>query len=291
MARCQIQIQREIHQLGPRALKVHGVAVPRVSTSTLQQTVDLNLMVVLVTPDPVKTVSSNSFLSKLLTDGASYSHGSWTKADRTRAASSIREESVSLIQCSPRGEEEKSPSCKHPIPCCSGAWGCLFSAAAARERAKQIVRLGEGNPSFLRLPQPRGTRDPHATPHCSPSAFSRGQIFPIFLRRESIMASKESQVVWIQFTHCCNPVHRCESRLAGCLKKEFIDVTSTGSRFTLCCQRRKWRTLLTPESRQLDKNHSSTYSRSGKTGRWNFKSQWGGPSPLFSFNSNRDWMT
>lgn len=160
MARCRIQIQREIHQLGPRALKVHGVAVPRVSTSTLQQTVDLNLIVVLVTPDPVKTVSSNSFLSKLLTDGASYSHGSWTKADHTRAASSIREESVSLIQCSPRGEEEKSPSCKHPIPCCSGAWGCLFSAAAARERAKQIVRLGEGNPSFLRLPQPRGTRDP-----------------------------------------------------------------------------------------------------------------------------------
>lgn len=52
-------------------------------------------MLVLVTPDPVKTVSSNSFLSELLTGGASYSHGSWTKADRTQAAASIREESVS----------------------------------------------------------------------------------------------------------------------------------------------------------------------------------------------------
>lgn len=69
-------------------------------------------MLVLVTPDPVKTVSSNSFLSELLTRGASYSHGSWTKADRTQAAASIR-----LIQCFLRGEEDKSSPGKHPILC------------------------------------------------------------------------------------------------------------------------------------------------------------------------------
>lgn len=46
-------------------------------------------MLVLVTPDPGKTVSSNSFLSELLTGGASYSHGSWAKADHTQAVASI----------------------------------------------------------------------------------------------------------------------------------------------------------------------------------------------------------
>lgn len=67
-------------------------------------------------------------------------------------SSSIREESVSLIQRFPRGEEDKS------FPGGSGAWGCLFSAAAGRERTNPTMRSAEGNPSFLRLPQPRGTR-------------------------------------------------------------------------------------------------------------------------------------
>lgn len=126
------------------------------------------LMLVLVTTDPVKTVSSNSFRLELLTGGASYSHDSWTKADGLPwAAGSISRRWKCLIQCF-LGEEEAKPSpCKHPITCCVLEYEDACSLQPSRERTKQLVRYVEDSPPFLRLPQPRGT-GVHTLLHSSP---------------------------------------------------------------------------------------------------------------------------
>lgn len=185
---------------------------------------------VLVTPDPVKTVSSNSLLSKLLTGGASYSHGSWTKADCTWAAYSSKEGSVSLTQCFPRGEEDKSSPGKHPIPCSVLKHKDAYSLQLLLE--KELSRpwdLGRAIPPFsgsLSQEGPEATCNSSLLPFYILKGMDFSNLFPSSLKENHGFQGKpcclnsvhwllqSSSQVWIQVgriseerVHWCN-IHR-----------------------------------------------------------------------------------
>lgn len=147
------------------------------------------------------------------------------------------------------------------------------------------MRSGEGNPFFLRLPQPRWTRG-HMQLLTAPLLHSQGDGF-----FQSFFPSSLKEKYGFQGKSCClNLVHwPLQSRMqvwiqVGGIFEEKVcifDATSAGSRFKLCWLSEEEVDLAPPEHRQLGKDRGSTYNRSGTTGRWTIKSQWGDPSPFF----------
>lgn len=97
-----------------------------------------HLMLVLVIPGPVKTASSHSFPTELLTGSASYSHSCWTNVDHAWAAGSISQRWKCPIHRFPRGEEAELSPCKHPIACPLLEQGLIiFDLTSTGSRFKQ----------------------------------------------------------------------------------------------------------------------------------------------------------
>lgn len=118
---CQVSdvstIKPESHQPGLMALRVNGVAVPRVSIFTLQWTVESLSHAGFSDTWPHEDSVLQLFPVKASHRWCQLQLRQVDQGRSQTAASSIWEEGVSLIQCYPRGEEDKSYLGKYPVPC------------------------------------------------------------------------------------------------------------------------------------------------------------------------------
>lgn len=191
-------LTRESHHLRLRASRTDAAAVPRVSISALQWTAES-----LSHAGFGDTWPCEDSVFQLFPARAPHRHWQlqlW-QLDQGRSHMGCwkhqSEMKVSHTVLSQRRGQAIPMLASHRL-LCSGAWGCLFPAANGREWTKQLVRSRKDNPSFLRLPQPRGTGG-HTrllTPPLPCSVNGKGFLpifFSILIKRESWLERKAMQ--------------------------------------------------------------------------------------------------
>lgn len=151
-------LKHESHHLRLRAWRIGAAAGPRPSISTLHWTAEPSSFAGFADPWPCEDSVFQLFLVRAphqrcqlepwQLDWRRSRMGCWKHQSETNVSHTMLSQRRGLAT-------SMWASCRS---LCPEAWGCLFPAADTKERTKQLVRSGENNPSFLRLPQPRGTR-------------------------------------------------------------------------------------------------------------------------------------
>lgn len=194
----------EIHHLGLRASwagTLPAEVVSGVSTSTLQQIpVSVSYQSWWLIPDPVKAVF-HLLPARALTGSACHLQLQQWQLNQGRLCPRGQKHPWEMdvpYKMPPQRRGWAIPMWASYLFLCSREWGCLFPRADGTEETKQCVSSMKDNCSFLRLPQPAGTRGCARllTPPLPCSASGRGFLpilFSPFIK--GIVTLKESWAV------------------------------------------------------------------------------------------------